>query len=1431
MRVSGIMRILVLVLIVASLLQLPATSWTGDHSIGSVEARPEYRVGPPEKISIGSILRGAGPSKGYIDPLLLNPDRVRSYVSNLSRAGLQGYYERMYGASVGPNPVGLLVKVGSLGLEGLEKVAARLGARVAKYWSQIDVALVVVPGDPELITRLSRIIACSGARYVVPDRILKPLMWDAQGILGMRSVWEGLGLTGSEVKIAIIDTGVDPSHPAIPDPIYWKDFVNNADTPYDDVGHGTHVAGIALGRPFSLFGGDYMWHSVLASDSPIFSPPVDWANLTYKIDVSAYSGQSITIALRHLYVLYENATSTSGLIFKAEASLWISFDNTTWTRIADFRGNRTAPVKDEYTVDLPAGASNLYVRLALDYLFYEANGSYYDISDWDILGWFVDELWINLTSTGTTIYHDPVDGPAPPPEVVQSYYWLRVEDSFRGMAPGADLAAAKVCSATGCLDSAILDAMNWSLETVHADIVSMSLGGTATTYDPLAEMADYLVDNGVLVVVAAGNEGPDYFKVSSPGISRKALTVAAATKGLTIAPFSSPGPSPVGGWVKPDVAGIGYEVISSITSSSPYAPPWVSELPFTSWSGTSMATPMVSGLAALVKQAHPEWNATIIKQAIIASADWLLPSYFMGYQYDVYKQGAGLIDPRQAVNMTVVPLEANIFLGNHTAYVEDKIAYTIKLFNYGSRPAQVTVESVDLYRLVPNSGYGGAVEDETGLIESPEPGTTIIVPAAGTAEVTLEINISSDNISTGYYAGHIMFSTNTSGPIKVIFGAHIRTPVMVTGVVVDHLTGEPLSGINVSVYDMNATTPTLINHTLTGPDGTYRVILLGNYSRIVVVAHEDSDHPKYHYYVSYDIEVGPGTSRIVVNPRLMPVPSKKSVLVLYEYYNSSDTYFINTSRAIHEAAERHGLGVVEWDPALLGRPISPLIYNLDSGTAGIYPVVLYLAMGSWTPLKDEITRDVIRFYVNATEDLGAHGSVIVFSGGDIAWYLTEIVGIPKYVENVLHASYIEDLPPGNYTSTVYNVTPLNTVQDFESFVENLGSPQYSVVAELSVRNISLNGSELFPDAVAPANAGVAQAGWLESRGNASIIVYSGYNRGAVQDTPTLYFAFDLAQLPDDQLEKVLDRIVVWGTDREPPSVGTLFRVDVEGSRLVLPAPNPETGEGIYDENIYGYLITITPADTSRPIAMLAIESLPASINLSSLGLVEGAIYDINVFAWDLQARMASLEKAATFRYYPGMAGEVLRTNGAASASLSLNILSGVRLEAATSGSVSIMIAELPIDSLPPLPKGIYTPGHTNVMAMDVFARDAVPGGGADNLESLVINVSIPSDFNYGQAQKTRVFWWNGTGWQEASDYRVDTENRVISILINKTTSPSTSDLAGTPIVLVYPLPSIGGILLEGPAASGHSWLAVPAALVVIVAAALAWRARRLHRGA
>lgn len=90
------------------------------------------------------------------------------------------------------------------------------------------------------------------------------------GCLGIeRSEWafrmtqittlEGDGLTGEGITVGIVDSGIDPSHPSLDhvDIVAWRDYVGGGEEPYDDSGHGTHVAGIiaASGGTGDFFSG------------------------------------------------------------------------------------------------------------------------------------------------------------------------------------------------------------------------------------------------------------------------------------------------------------------------------------------------------------------------------------------------------------------------------------------------------------------------------------------------------------------------------------------------------------------------------------------------------------------------------------------------------------------------------------------------------------------------------------------------------------------------------------------------------------------------------------------------------------------------------------------------------------------------------------------------------------------------------------------------------------------------------------------------------------------------------------------------------------------------------------------------------------------------------------------------------------------------
>ncbi len=102
-----------------------------------------------------------------------------------------------------------------------------------------DVALVD-------LSRVRHIIEPKQSRKVPPRT--KTVEWNIDKIKA-DSVWEEFGLTGDGVIVGTMDTGIDPSHPALQGNFsgYFFDAVNHQPTPYDDHGHGTHVAGTIAG--------------------------------------------------------------------------------------------------------------------------------------------------------------------------------------------------------------------------------------------------------------------------------------------------------------------------------------------------------------------------------------------------------------------------------------------------------------------------------------------------------------------------------------------------------------------------------------------------------------------------------------------------------------------------------------------------------------------------------------------------------------------------------------------------------------------------------------------------------------------------------------------------------------------------------------------------------------------------------------------------------------------------------------------------------------------------------------------------------------------------------------------------------------------------------------------------------------------------------
>lgn len=243
---------------------------------------------------------------------------------------------------------------------------------------------------------------------------------------------------------------------------------------------------------------------------------------------------------------------------------------------------------------------------------------------------------------------------------------------FKGVAPGANLWAVKVLNYDGYgLTSDIIAGIQWTMDpnddgdySDHTNVISMSLGGyPEDPDDPLSKAVDSAVDVGVVVVVAAGNCGPqgsfscpvlgDY-SISTPGTAKKIITVGASDKYDSIAGFSSRGPT-VDFRIKPDVVAPGVNICSAKANFANIGTKNCENDQYIRLSGTSMATPHVAGTVALLKQAHPDWTPEMVKSALMLTAKDL--------NLNVWTQGTGRVDVFNASNTSIVTYPASINFG------------------------------------------------------------------------------------------------------------------------------------------------------------------------------------------------------------------------------------------------------------------------------------------------------------------------------------------------------------------------------------------------------------------------------------------------------------------------------------------------------------------------------------------------------------------------------------------------------------------------------------------------------------------------------------------------------------------------------------------------------------------------------------------------
>ncbi len=275
----------------------------------------------------------------------------------------------------------------------------------------------------------------------------------------------------------------------------------------------------------------------------------------------------------------------------------------------------------------------------------------------------------------------------------------RYSRTFEGIAPQANIINLRVLDQNGAgTDSAVISAISTAIALkplFNIRVINLSLGRPvyeSYKLDPVCQAVEMAWKNGIVVVVAAGNNGRyqatnGYGTVTSPGNDPYVITVGAMkTMGTPtrvddlIASYSSKGPTALDAIAKPDIVAPGNLLVSlEAPNSTLYNEYPANQVPYSFYvnggssassssyftlSGTSMAAGVVSGVVADLLQKSPSLTPDQVKARLMKTAWKSLPAYSsttdpttgITYtdQYDVFTVGAGYVDVEAAITSTDV---------------------------------------------------------------------------------------------------------------------------------------------------------------------------------------------------------------------------------------------------------------------------------------------------------------------------------------------------------------------------------------------------------------------------------------------------------------------------------------------------------------------------------------------------------------------------------------------------------------------------------------------------------------------------------------------------------------------------------------------------------------------------------------------------------
>ena len=265
-----------------------------------------------------------------------------------------------------------------------------------------------------------------------------------------------------------------------------------------------------------------------------------------------------------------------------------------------------------------------------------------------------------------------------------------------GVAPGVKFVVGKIFGDGGSTSvAAIMNGMQWitdpdgNAETNDFPrVISNSWGGPLN--DRWQDIINTWRSMGIIPVFAAGNSGPRPGTVGAPGAYKEVISIGATDSQDKIARFSSRGPVNYGGetYIKPDVSAPGVDVYSAKPGGG-----------FQNMSGTSMATPHVAGVVALMLQADPQIDAERVREILEETA------LELGEAGKDPIYGAGRVNAFDAVSLVLTGGKASVSVDSGDQVATIKVMPGNKTYQTNNGSAMVSLPAGTYQFTISAFGY------------------------------------------------------------------------------------------------------------------------------------------------------------------------------------------------------------------------------------------------------------------------------------------------------------------------------------------------------------------------------------------------------------------------------------------------------------------------------------------------------------------------------------------------------------------------------------------------------------------------------------------------------------------------------------------------------------------------------------------------------